>query len=236
MMRNMNEKLDSYCIWGGAEPWPPSTFWTADIAAALTVPLSSGMEKNRIEAFSDGVLAIIITIMVLEMKVPHGSDWAALKPVVPVFLSYLLSFVYLGIYWNNHHHLLKACRRINGAIMWANLHLLFWLSLFPFVTGWIGANQFTAVPLALYGAVMLLAAIAYYILQALIITEQGGCESKLAAAVGKDWKGKLSPLLYAVAIIVSFFKPWIAGSIYIFVALIWLIPDRRIERVLKESH
>lgn len=150
------------------------------------------MDKNRLEAFSDGVLAIIITIMVLELKVPHGSDWAALKPLLPVFLSYVLSFIYVGIYWNNHHHLLKACRRVNGGILWANLHLLFWLSLFPFVTGWMGENHFTQLPSALYGAVLLLAAVAWHILQTLIVAEQGGSESKLAIAIGKDWKGKLS--------------------------------------------
>jgi uncharacterized membrane protein len=193
------------------------------------------MEKNRLEAFSDGVLAIIITIMVLEMKVPHSSDWAALKPVLPVFLSYVLSFIYLGIYWNNHHHLLKACRRINAGIMWANLHLLFWLSLFPFVTGWMGENHFMPLPSALYGAVLLLAAVAYYILQTHIIAEQGGRHSKLAVAIGKDWKGKLSPVLYAIAIAASFFRPWLAGCIYVFVALTWLVPDRRIERVVIES-
>jgi uncharacterized membrane protein len=193
------------------------------------------MEKNRLEAFSDGVLAIIITIMVLEMKVPHGSDSAALKPLLPVFLSYLLSFIYVGIYWNNHHHLLKACRRINGSILWANLHLLFWLSLFPFVTGWMGENHFTSLPSALYGAVLLLAAIAYYILQTLIVAEQGGGESKLGRAVGTDWKGKLSPVLYAAGIAVSFIRPWLAGGIYIFVALMWLVPDRRIERLVDET-
>lgn len=192
------------------------------------------MEKNRLEAFSDGVLAIIITIMVLEMKVPHGSDWATLKPLLPVFLSYVLSFIYLGIYWNNHHHLLKACRRVNGGILWANLHLLFWLSLFPFVTGWMGENHFTALPSAMYGAVLLIAAIAYYLLQRLIVKEQGGCESQLARAIGKDWKGKLSPVLYAAAIGLSFIRPWLAGCIYVFVALMWLVPDRRIERVVKE--
>src|SRR5213592_2715930 len=154
------------------------------------------MEKNRLEAFSDGVLAIIITIMVLELKVPHGSDCAALKPLLPVFLSYVLSFLYLGIFLNNHQPLLKACRRVNGSILWANLHLLFWLSLFPFVTGWMGENHFTPLPSALYGSVLLLAAIAYYILQTLIVAEAGGAQSSLAAAIGKDWKGKLSPLLY----------------------------------------
>jgi len=190
------------------------------------------METNRLEAFSDGVFAIIITITVLEMKVPHGSDWTALKPVLPLFLTYVLSFLYLGIYWNNHHHLLKACDRINGAIMWANLHLLFWLSLFPFVTGWMGENRFTGLPSALYGGALLLAAIAYYILQTLIVTEHGGCKSELGAAIGKDWKGKLSPVFYVAGIAFSFFRPWIAGCIYIFVALMWLIPDRRIERLV----
>jgi uncharacterized membrane protein len=192
------------------------------------------MEKNRVEAFSDGVLAIIITIMVLEMKAPHGEDWRALKPVLPVFLSYVLSFVYIGIYWNNHHHLLKAAHRVNGNILWANLHLLFWLSLFPFVTGWMGENSFREAPSAAYGSVLLLAAIAYYILQTLIVAEQGGRESKLAVAIGRDWKGKLSPVLYAIGIAISFIRPWIAGTIYIFVAFLWLIPDRRIERIVTE--
>lgn len=192
------------------------------------------MEKNRLEAFSDGVIAIIITIMVLEMKVPHGSDWAALKPLLPVFLSYVLSFIYVGIYWNNHHHLLKACRRVNGGILWANLHLLFWLSLFPFATGWMGENHFTPLPTALYGAVLLLAAIAYYLLQTRIIAEQGR-DSQLAASIGKDWKGKLSPVFYLAAIITSFFRPWLAGGLYVFVAVLWLVPDRRIERVVHET-
>jgi uncharacterized membrane protein len=191
------------------------------------------MEKNRLEAFSDGVLAIIITIMVLEMKVPHGSTLEVLKPVLPVFLSYVLSFIYLGIYWNNHHHLLKAARKATGPMLWANLHLLFWLSLFPFVTGWMGENHFTPVPTALYGAVLLLAAIAYYILQSIIIADRG-CDSKLAAAIGRDFKGKLSPVFYAIAIGASFWRPWIAGCIYISVALMWLIPDRRIEGVVDE--
>jgi uncharacterized membrane protein len=192
------------------------------------------MEKNRLEAFSDGVLAIIITIMVLEMKVPHSAEWSALKPIVPIFSTYALSFAYVGIYWNNHHHLIKACRRINGGIMWANLHLLFWLSLFPFVTGWMGENHFESVPAALYGGVLLLAAIAYYILQTLIIAEQGGHESKLARAIGKDWKGKMSPVLYGLGIASSFFKPWLGVAIYTFVALMWLVPDRRVERVVTE--
>jgi uncharacterized membrane protein len=192
------------------------------------------MEKNRLEAFSDGVLAIIITIMVLELKVPHGAGFHALEPLLPVFLSYLLSFLYVGIYWNNHHHLIKAADHINGAILWANLHLLFWLSLFPFVTDWMGENHFTALPSALYGGVLLLAAIAYYILQTLIIAE-GGCNSKLAAAIGKDWKGKLSPVFYATGIVLSFLQPWLANAIYAFVALMWLIPDRRIENIISEN-
>src|SRR5437868_14866603 len=199
------------------------------------------MDKNRLEAFGDAVLAIIITIMVLELKVPHGSDWAAIEPLLPVFLSYVVSFLYLGIYWNNHHHLLKAARRVNGAILWANLHLLFWLSLFPFVTGWMGesyaspARTFASLPSAMYGAVLLLAAIAYYILQTLIVSEAGGVHSSLAVAIGKDWKGKLSPLLYLLGIIASFFAPTVASGIYVFVALMWLIPDRRLERVIQAS-
>jgi uncharacterized membrane protein len=192
------------------------------------------MEKNRLEAFSDGVLAIIITVMVLELKVPHGSELTALQPLLPVFLTYLLSFIYIGIYWNNHHHLLKAAHKVTGGIMWANLHLLFWLSLFPFVTGWMGENHFTPAPTALYGAVMLLAAIAYYILQSAIIADQGP-GSKLAASIGRDLKGKLSPVLYALAIAAAFFWPWIAGGIYVAVALLWLVPDRRIARVVDES-
>jgi uncharacterized membrane protein len=191
------------------------------------------MDKNRLEAFSDGVVAIIITIMVLEMKVPHGSDLAALKPILPLFLTYVLSFIYVGIYWNNHHHLLKAARRINAAIMWANLNFLFWLSLFPFVTGWMGENHFTSVPSALYGAVLLCAAIAYYILQNCIIAEQGP-HSKLALSIGKDWKGKLSPVLYAIAIAISFFQSRVASGIYVLVALLWFVPDKRIERVVNE--
>jgi TMEM175 potassium channel family protein len=189
------------------------------------------MEKNRLEAFSDGVLAIIITIMVLELKVPHGSEVAMLKPLLPVFLSYVLSFIYLGIYWNNHHHLVKAGTRINGSIMWANLHLLFWLSLFPFVTDWMGENHFASAPMALYGIVLFLAAIAYKILQSLIVAKEGP-DSKLARSIGSDAKGKLSLVLYAIGIVASFFRPWIAGCIYVCVALMWLIPDRRIERVV----
>jgi len=191
------------------------------------------MEKNRLEAFSDGVLAIIITIMVLDLKVPAGSDISVLQPLLPVFLTYILSFIYLGIYWNNHHHLLKAARRTTGAIMWANLHLLFWLSLFPFVTGWMGENHFTTAPTAIYGAVLLLAAIAYFILQNTIIADQGR-DSKLAKSIGRDFKGKLSPVLYAVAIALAFFRPWISCAIYALVALMWLVPDRRIERAMDD--
>ena len=187
------------------------------------------METNRLEAFSDGVIAIIITIMVLELKVPHSADLNTLRPLLPVFLTYALSFVYVGIYWNNHHHLLRVCHRINGGIMWANLHLLFWLSLFPFVTGWMGENHFSPLPSALYGAILLLAAIAYYILQTLIVAAHGP-DSQLARALGADWKGKLSPILYASAIGLSFISPIFAGCIYIGVALIWLIPDRRLAR------
>jgi uncharacterized membrane protein len=187
--------------------------------------------KNRLEAFSDGVIAIIITVMVLEMKVPHGAEPAALRPVLPVFLSYVLSFVYLGIYWNNHHHMLHATQRVSGAIMWANLHLLFWLSLIPFVTGWMGENSFAPAPSALYGVILLMAAIAYWLLQTAIIADQGA-DSALARAVGKDLKGKLSPLAYAAAIVAAFFSPWISEALYVLVALLWLIPDRRIERSL----
>ncbi|MDS4022755.1 MAG: TMEM175 family protein [Candidatus Competibacter sp.] len=191
------------------------------------------MGKNRLEAFSDGVLAIIITIMVLEMKVPHGGDFPALRPLLPVFLSYVLSFVYVGIYWNNHHHMFHAAQQVNGIILWANLHLLFWLSLFPFVTGWMGENHFAPAPTALYGVVLLMAALAYWLLQRAIIAKQGK-DSLLAVAVGKDLKGKLSPVLYALAIPSAFVQPWIAGGIYVLVAMMWLIPDRRIERVFSE--
>ena len=189
------------------------------------------MEKNRLEAFSDGVMAIIITIMVLEMKVPHETGLAALKPILPVFLSYVLSFIYVGIYWNNHHHLLHSTKRVSGPILWANLHLLFWLSLFPFATGWMGENHLASTPTAAYGFVLLMAAIAYYILQHAIIAQQGR-DSLLAAAIGRDWKGKLSPVLYLAAIPLAFVSPWIASGLYVFVALLWLVPDRRIERVL----
>jgi uncharacterized membrane protein len=189
------------------------------------------MEKNRLEAFSDGVIAIIITIMVLEMKVPHGSDFASLKPLLPVFLSYVLSFVYVGIYWNNHHHMLQTVKQVRGSILWANLHLLFWLSLFPFVSGWMGENHFAAMPSALYGLVLLMAAIAYTILQKTIIASQEE-NSLLAKVVGRDIKGKLSSLLYIVGIIAAFYSPILSGLIYAAVALMWLIPDRRIERVI----
>jgi len=191
------------------------------------------MEKNRIEAFSDGVLAIIITIMVLELKVPHSADFEELKQLLPIFWTYVLSFVYLGIYWNNHHHLLKAARKVTGGMMWANLHLLFWLSLFPFTTGWMGENNFKPIPTAVYGIVLFLAAVAYYILQTIIVAQHGR-GSKLAKALGADWKGKLSPLLYAVAIATASYNPGISNGLFILVALIWLVPDRRIERVVDE--
>ena len=189
------------------------------------------MGKNRLEAFSDGVIAIIITIMVLELKVPHEATLAGLTPLVPVFLSYVLSFVYVGIYWNNHHHLLHAGTKVTGSVLWANLHLLFWLSLFPFATGWMGENHFAAVPSALYGGVLLCAAIAYWILQQAIIAVQGP-GSVLKRAVGSDWKGKLSPAIYVAAIVSTFIVPWVAQALYVFAALLWLIPDRRIERTL----
>jgi uncharacterized membrane protein len=193
------------------------------------------MEKNRLEAFSDGVLAIIITIMVLELKVPHGEGLSVLRPMLPTFLSYVLSFIYVGIYWNNHHHMFHSTRRVNGSILWANLHLLFWLSLFPFTTGWLGENHLAAIPAAVYGFVLLMAAIAYFLLQRAIIIQQGP-NSLLALAVGKDWKGKLSPVLYLSAVILAFVNPWIAVGLYSLVALMWLIPDRRIERVLANQH
>ena len=188
--------------------------------------------KNRLEAFTDGVLAIVITIMVLEMKAPrHAGHFADLKPILPAFLSYALSFVYLGIYWNNHHHMLHATREVTGGILWANLQLLFCLSLIPFATGWMGENHFAAAPMALYGAVLLLSAIAYKILQTCIVRVHGN-ESVLAKAVGRDFKGKLSPVLYAAAIGLAFVSPWLAGALYVAVALMWLVPDRRIERAL----
>ncbi len=192
------------------------------------------MQKNRLEAFSDGVIAIIITIMVLELQIPHEATLAALQPLGPVFLSYVLSFVYVGIYWNNHHHMLHTSNRVTGSVLWANLHLLFWLSLFPFVTGWMGENHFAALPSALYGGVLLAAAVAYAILQQAIIRANGP-NSVLRSAIGNDWKGKLSPVLYLVAIIATFFLPGLAQVIYVGVALMWLIPDRRIESVMNEG-
>jgi uncharacterized membrane protein len=191
------------------------------------------MGKGRLEAFSDGVLAIIITIMVLELKVPHGDTLDSLRPLLPVYLSYVLSFVYVGIYWNNHHHLLHTVRTVTGGVLWANLHLLFWLSLLPFSTGWMGENHFAAMPSALYGLNLLLAAIAYYVLQ-LRIMHADGPDSLLARAVGGDWKGKLSPLLYLTAIVSTFWLPWVAQLLYVAAALLWLKPDTRIERVLRD--
>ncbi|SEJ50544.1 TMEM175 family protein [Frateuria terrea] len=189
------------------------------------------MGKGRLEAFSDGVIAIIITIMVLELKVPHGSTPAALAPLLPVLLSYVLSFVYVGIYWNNHHHMLAACRRVSGAALWANLHLLFWLSLFPFATAWMGENHFAAAPTAAYGVVLLMAALAYWLLQRTLIGLQGGA-SVLRRAIGSDWKGKLSPVVYALGIVSTLWAAWIAQALYAAVAVMWLVPDRRIEGAL----
>ncbi len=193
---------------------------------------SRNMSTNRMETFFDGVVAIIITIMVLEMKVPHGDSIETLSPLVPVLLSYVLSFVYLGIYWNNHHHMMHASRRVTGPMLWANLHLLFWLSLVPFTTGWMGENHFTTVPVAAYGLVLLMAAIAYFILQQTIITSQGE-GSLLKKAIGSDWKGKLSPVLYVAALILAFVSPWVSEAIFVAVAIIWVVPDRRIERILE---
>jgi uncharacterized membrane protein len=189
------------------------------------------MSKSRLEAFSDGVLAIIITIMVLELHVPQGKDFNALRPLLPVLLTYVLSFVYVGIYWNNHHHLLHATKRVKGSVLWANLHLLFWLSLFPFVTGWMGVNGFAPYPTALYGIVLMMAGVAYWILVRAIIAAEGA-GSIVALAIGKDRKGVLSVLIYAVAIPFAFLGHWIAQSLYVVVALIWLVPDRRIEKAL----
>ncbi|HRK21293.1 MAG TPA: TMEM175 family protein [Fimbriimonadaceae bacterium] len=192
------------------------------------------MTKGRLEAFSDGVLAIIITIMVLEMKVPHGAELATLQPLIPVFLSYILSFIYLGIYWNNHHHMLQASRKVNGAILWANMHLLFWLSLVPFVTGWMGENSFARWPMFLYGCVLLGAAIAYYILSRLLVSHHGH-ESELAKAFGPDFKGQISIVFYVCGIGGSFLHPYVSAGFYILVAAIWLVPDRRIERTVASS-
>ena len=189
------------------------------------------MNKGRLEAFSDGVLAIIITIMVLELKVPHETDFNALKQLLPIFLSYVLSFVYIGIYWNNHHHLLHTVRAVSGGVLWANLHLLFWLSLVPFATGWMGENNFAAAPMALYGLVLLFSALAYYILQSMILKRHGK-DSRLAKAIGKDLKGKLSIILNLIAVPSSFLSQLIAGGIYVFAALMWLVPDKRIEKTL----
>jgi len=186
------------------------------------------MAKGRLEAFTDGVMAVLITIMVLELKVPHGTGREALEPILPVFLTYILSFINLGIYWNNHHHMLHATQRVNGAVLWANLHLLFWLSLVPFTTGWMGENHFSALPTAVYGVVLLCAGVAYYILQTTIVRAQGP-HSTLAAAIGRDLKGKISPILYAAAIPLAFVHELIADALYVTVALIWLVPDRRIE-------
>ena len=189
------------------------------------------MTKGRLEAFSDGVLAIIITIMVLELAVPHEAELAALIPLIPIFLSYVLSFVYVGIYWNNHHHLLHAARHVDGRVLWANLHLLFWLSLVPFASAWMGENNFAAWPVAIYGLVLLMAAIAYYILtRALIAVDESN--AILKAAVGNDLKGKLSPVCYVLAIPLAFVSPWISCALYVMVAVVWLVPDRRIERTL----
>ena len=189
------------------------------------------MDKNRLEAFSDGVIAIIITIMVLELKVPHGESIDALAPLIPVFLSYVLSFIYVGTYWNNHHHMLHTSHKVTGPILWANLHLLFWLSLFPFATGWMGENHFAAAPTAFYGVILLMASIAYLILQQLIIASQG-TDSLLKKAVGSDWKGKVSAAIYLIAIPTAFLEPWMSQSLYVTVALMWLVPDRRIEHAL----
>ena len=193
------------------------------------------MGKNRLEAFSDGVLAIIITIMVLEMKVPHGDGMAALEPLIPVFFSYVLSFIYVGIYWNNHHHMLHATGKVSGSVLWANLHLLFWLSLLPFATGWMGENHFSALPVAIYGVVLLTAALAYWMLARAIIATDGR-DALLAKAIGRDRKGNLSIVLYAVAIPLAFVASWLAIAFYVLVALMWVIPDQRIEKIMPESH
>jgi uncharacterized membrane protein len=189
--------------------------------------------KGRLEAFSDGVIAVIITIMVLELKVPHRATADALLPLLPVLLSYVLSFVYVGIYWNNHHHMLHASTKVSGAILWANLHLLFWLSLLPFATGWMGENHFASIPSALYGCVLMMAAVAYRLLQQSIIRVEGHA-SVLRLAVGRDWKGKMPPLLYLAAIGATPWLPWVSQAIYAFVAILWLVPDRRIEKALRE--
>ena len=191
------------------------------------------MHKGRLEAFSDGVIAIIITIMVLELKAPHEADWAALRPLLPVFLSYVLSFAYVGIYWNNHHHLLQVVKHVDGRVLWANLHLLFWLSLIPFITGWMGENNFATIPVALYGVVLLLCAISYtFLTWALIACHEKN--STLALAVGSDRKGKISLGSYVIAIALAFVNPWIACAIFVVVAIIWFIPDQRIEKIIAQ--
>jgi uncharacterized membrane protein len=192
------------------------------------------MHKNRIEAFSDGVIAIIITIMVLELKVPHGAEFSNLTPLLPVFLSYFLSFIYIAIYWNNHHHLFQIVKHVNGPTLWANVHLLFWLSLVPFVTAWSGENHFEKLPVALYGCVLLCAAVAYYILT-LVLLSSHGKDSELAKAIGSDFKGKISLVFYALAIPAAFWSAYIALAFYIVVAIIWLVPDRRIEKVISKK-
>jgi uncharacterized membrane protein len=200
----------------------------------VTAPRRGIMPTNRLEAFSDGVLAIIITIMVLELRAPHGTGRHALLPLLPMFCSYVLSFVYVGIYWNNHHHMFQATERISGSALWANLHLLFWLSLFPFVTDWIGETHLAVAPTVCYGVVLFMAAVAYLILQTVIIRDQGP-QSHLARAVGADWKGKISPVLYAIAIAAGFWKPIISVVFFVAVALMWLVPDRRIERTMQHQ-
>ena len=196
--------------------------------------MTSGMSKNRLEAFSDGVLAVAITIMVLEIKVPHGTDFHTLFPLLPKFVSYVLSFLYVGIYWNNHHHMLHTVQKVNGPILWANLHLIFWLTFVSFATGWMGENHFAAEPMAFYGFILLMCALSYYILQQTIIRSQG-TNSPLKNAVKGDWKGKLSPILYIIGMISAFCVPWIALMVYFAVALMWLIPDRRIEKYYSHS-
>jgi uncharacterized membrane protein len=191
------------------------------------------LSKTRLEAFSDGVIAIIITIMVLELKIPHGEDFEALKPLIPVFLSYAMSFVFVGIYWNNHHHTLQSVEKVNGKILWANLHLLFWLSLIPFATNWLGETKFASRPVAAYGAVMLMCAVAYTIL-VLSLIDLHGADSKLAQAIGSDAKGKISLLFYMIGIVTAFFNQWIAMALYLSVSILWFLPDRRIENVLKD--
>jgi uncharacterized membrane protein len=195
---------------------------------------ANGMDKTRLETFSDGVIAILITIMVLELRIPHGAGLDSLRPLFPVFLSYILSFIYLAIYWNNHHHMFQVTEKISGKIMWANMHLLFWLSLIPFSTGWMGENHFEPLPTAIYGMVLLGAAVAYYILQTAIIAEPGA-NVKLEKAIGKDWKGKLSPVLYLAAIALAFVNHWISEALYVFAAMIWFVPDKRIERKINKK-